>query len=196
MVPADSATFFGLEDGAAVIEEYSGGLVPGLLQVPEYVRAMIGCAPGVDPATVERRVELRLRRQQILDRPTPMQLHVLIDASVLVDTVGGPDAARRQLAHLADVAERATVTLQVLGSGAGAHPGKGGRFSTLRFPDAADKQVVYLEHDHTNTFLENATDCEYYSLAFAEISRLAHSADESRTLLGETLRNLEWEVTH
>ncbi|MGH3615209.1 MAG: helix-turn-helix domain-containing protein [Pseudonocardia sp.] len=183
VLPADSATFFGLEDGAALIQEYSGGLVPGLLQVPEYARALMECAPGVDPATVARRIDLRLRRQRLLARSEPPRLHVVLDEAVLVDTVGGPAGAARQLACLVEAVEQHSITIQLLPTGSGAHPSKGGRFSILRFPDPADRHIVYLEHDRSNTFLDGPKDLDHYSDAFAVIADLARSPGESEQLL-------------
>lgn len=191
VLPADSATFFGLEDGAALIQEYSGGLVPGLLQAAEYARALMECAPGVDPATVARRLELRLRRQQLLVRSEPPRLHVVLDEAVLVDTVGGPAGAARQLARLVEAAARPTTTIQLLPAGAGAHPSKGGRFSILCFPDPADRHVVYLEHDRFNTFLDGRADIDHYSHAFSVIADRAYPPEESVQLLSAASANRE-----
>ncbi|HST63819.1 MAG TPA: Scr1 family TA system antitoxin-like transcriptional regulator, partial [Mycobacteriales bacterium] len=69
VVPAGSSRFFGLEDGAARIEQHAGPLVPGLLQTPAYARAIVTAAAEVPPADVERRIALRLRRQELLTRP-------------------------------------------------------------------------------------------------------------------------------
>ncbi len=185
VVPPDSARFFGLEDGATAIKAYSVGLVPGLLQTTDYARALISCASDADSAKNERRVELRLRRQQLLRRPEPPQLHVVMNQTVLSDPVGGDLAASRQLAYLAEVTELPNVTLQVLPTNAGAHRAKDERFSIFRFRDPADREVVFLEQPMSNTYLDSADYLGYYSDAFDQISALALSPDESRKAAGE-----------
>lgn len=197
VVPPDSARFFGLEDGATVIKEYSVGLVPGLLQTPEYVRALTSCAsPAADPVQVERRVELRLRRQHLLHRPDPPQLHVVMDQTVLYDPVGGDLAASRQLAYLAEVAGLPYVTLQVLPANVGEHPGKSVRFSILRFWDPADREIVYLEQPRANTYLDGADDLNFFSGAFDRICELALSADESLKAVGDAAELMARRATH
>lgn len=197
VVPPDSARFFGLEDGATVIKESSLGLVPGLLQTPEYMRALISCAPSdADAATIERRVELRLRRQELLYRPHPPQLHVVMDQTVLCDPVGGEPAAGRQLGYLAEVAELPNITLQVLPANAGEHPGKGVRFSILRFRDPADREIVYLEQPRANTYLDGADDLGFYSVAFDRICHLALTPDESRKAVGDAADLMAGRTTH
>jgi transcriptional regulator with XRE-family HTH domain len=180
VVPPGSARFFGLEDGATAIKEYSLGLVPGLLQTVEYVRALTRCASDADSAKDERRVELRLRRQELLRRSDPPQLHVVMNQTVLYDPVGGDLAASRQLAYLAEVAELPNVTLQVLPTNVGAHRAKDERFSILRFRDPADREIVYLEQPMSNAYLDGADHLGYYSGAFDQISELALIPDESR----------------
>lgn len=195
VVPPDSARFLGLEDGATVIKEYSVGLVPGLLQTPDYVRALIGCAPDADSVLVERRVELRLRRQLLLHRSGPPQLHVVIDQTVLHDAVGDVLIMGRQLAYLAEVAELPRVTVQVLPAAVGAHPGKSVRFTILRFLDPADREIVYLEQPRANTYLDGADDLGFYSGAFTRICELALPPNESRTALSEAASRMTKRAT-
>src|SRR5262249_28544407 len=65
VVPPESATFFGLEDGAAAISEYSVQVIPGLLQTADYARVLMESAVVTPPEIIARRLELRLRRQQL-----------------------------------------------------------------------------------------------------------------------------------
>lgn len=196
VVPPDSARFFGLEDGATAIKEYSVGLVPGLLQTPEYVRALISCALDADSVKVERRVKLRLHRQRLLHRPDPPQLHVVMDQTVLYDPVGGDPVAGRQLAYLAEIAELPNVTLQLLPTNVGEHPGKSVRFSILRFRDPADREIVYLEQPRANTYLDSADDLGFFSGAFDRICELALTAGESLKAVGDAADLMARRATH
>src|SRR5689334_22764196 len=90
VVPPGSETFYGLEDGAASIGQHSTSLVPGLLQTADYAAALICSVPGVPAAVSKRRVELRMRRQQLLARPQPPTVTMVLDEAVLRREVGGP----------------------------------------------------------------------------------------------------------
>lgn len=196
VVPPDSARFFGLEDEASAISEYSVGLVPGLLQTSEYVRAQLSCAPDADRAKIERRVTLRLRRQELLHRPDPPRLHVVMDQSVLSGSVGGDQAASQQLTVLAEVAERPNVTLQVLPAAVGAYRCRSERFSIFRFKDPAAREIVYFEQSMTNSFLEGADALDWYSGAFDEICELARTPGESIKALRDAADLMARRATH
>jgi transcriptional regulator with XRE-family HTH domain len=165
LVPAESARFYGLEDGAATIRQHAVGLVPGLLQTPAYARAVLA-APGVPAEVVDRRLELRLRRQRLLDRPDPPRLHVLLDEAAVRREIGGPAVLAEQLAHLAGLGPAHQV--QVLPFGVGGYRAVGVPFTVFSFADPADPQVAYLEALTRNTLVERAEEVGHYAAAFAE----------------------------
>jgi transcriptional regulator with XRE-family HTH domain len=183
VVPADSSRFFGLEDGAVSIEQHAGPLVPGLLQTPAYARAVISAPADVPATVVERRIELRLRRQRLLTRPHPPRLHVLLDEAALRREVGGPDVLASQLDRLASLAAQEHVVLQVLPFGAGAYQALGVAFTVFGFADPADARVVYLEQLTGNALLESAEEVGRYRAAFAESADRALDPDRSADLL-------------
>src|SRR5262245_25354830 len=88
LVPPDAATFYGLENGAARIDQYSIALVPGLLQTSDYARTLISPTSGVDGSLAKRRLELRMRRQQILKGDDAPEYHVILDEAVLRRVIG------------------------------------------------------------------------------------------------------------
>lgn len=111
-------------------------VVPGLLQTPDYTRALVaGGDPGLDFEVAERRVLARMARQRVLNRPKPLRLHVILDETVLTRPIGTPSVMRGQLAKLVDAAETAHVTIQVLPRSAGATPAVDGSFSILTLPE-------------------------------------------------------------
>jgi transcriptional regulator with XRE-family HTH domain len=184
VVPAESSRFFGLEDGAVSIDQHAGSLVPGLLQTPAYARAVLSAPADVPAADVERRIELRLRRQQLLARPHPPRLHVLLDEAALRREVGGPEVLAGQLDRLASLATEEHVVLQVLPFGAGgAHQALGVAFTVFGFADPADARVVYLEQLTGNALLESAEEVGGYRAAFAESADRALDPGRSADLL-------------
>jgi transcriptional regulator with XRE-family HTH domain len=188
VVPADSGRFFGLEDGAVRIEQHAGPLVPGLLQTPAYARAVIAAAGTDPPADVERRIELRLRRQQLLTRPRPPRLHVLLDEAALRREVGGPEVLAEQLDRLAALAAEDHVLLQVLPFGAGAYTAMGVGFTLFTFADPADPHVVYLEGLTSNTLLDSVQEVGRYAAAFAGSAGRALDRARSAELLRAAAR--------
>ncbi len=187
VVPAQSSRFFGLEDGAATVDQHAGAMIPGLLQTEAYARAVASAPSATRPNDVERRVELRLRRQQLLRRPDPPRVHVLLDEAALHREVGGPEVTAGQLDRLAELAGAPHVTLQVLPYGAGAYPALGIAFTVFGFADPADGRVAYLEQLAGNTLLESAAEVDVYATAFAESAAAALDPERSTELI-RTLR--------
>jgi transcriptional regulator with XRE-family HTH domain len=173
VVPADSARFYGLEDGAAGMRQHGVALVPGLLQTPDYARAVISAPADVPTADVERRIELRLRRQRLLDRPQPPRLHVLLDEAALRRSIGGAAVMAGQLGRLIELAQRPHVRMQVLPFDAGGYSAVGVPFTVFGFPDPADRQVVFLEQLTRNTLLDEPAEVRHYTVAFDQAVELA-----------------------
>ncbi|OLT14229.1 hypothetical protein BJF78_19715 [Pseudonocardia sp. CNS-139] len=116
-------TLIGMEQAAHAINEYCGSVIPGLLQTREYAEAA-GAAGALDVprSRVDLAIEVRMRRQQVLDRDSPPLLWVVLDESALARVAGGRAAMRTQLEHLLAAADRPGVTIQVIGFEYGVHP--------------------------------------------------------------------------
>ncbi|NGO69070.1 helix-turn-helix domain-containing protein [Streptomyces boncukensis] len=155
--------YIGLEQSASVIRSYEVQFVPGLLQTREYARAVIELAHGDEPeACVQRRVALRMRRQQILYGPRAPHLWAVIDEAALRRPVGGPATMRAQLRHLVAVSELPHVTVQVMPFSAGGHAAAGGPVTLLRLPVAELPDVAYLEQLNGAAYVEDEPDIESY----------------------------------
>jgi hypothetical protein len=171
----------GLQEAAAAIRTFEIQYVPGLLQTPDYTRAVVERGlPAAASNEVARRVELRMRRAQLLLREDAPQLWAVIDESVLLRVLGSREIMREQLTHLIAMAQRPNVTVQVIpldvtNASAPAIPITYLRFGGLDLPD-----VVYLEHIKSANFLEDRDETEEYRLA---LDRLADDALEPRDSL-------------
>ena len=123
---ADSyRTLIGMEQVATSINEYGSSVVPGLLQTGDYARASAGGDTLGDestPEAIEGAAQIRIRRQQVLDRREPPVLRVVIDEAVLARRVGGRHVMGAQLAHLEEMSTRPGVSIQVIGFDVGAYP--------------------------------------------------------------------------
>jgi transcriptional regulator with XRE-family HTH domain len=114
--------YVGLEAAASAMHEYCAELVTGLLQTEDYARVVMAAAARNDTEEIDRQVGVRLERQKRLDASDAPSWWVILGEGVLHRQVGGSAVMAAQLAHIADMAGRPNVTVQVLPFTAGAHP--------------------------------------------------------------------------
>ena len=161
LLPTWFETYLGMEQAATLIRVFETQFVPVLLQSEEYARAVVRLGYS-DEAEVERRVQLRLRRQRVLDGPTPPRMWMVLDEAVLRRRVADPAVVRRQLDHLLDLAAHPALTLQVAPLDRTPHPGVGAPFTILRFGATDLPDIVYLEHLNGAVYLDKPADVEDY----------------------------------
>jgi hypothetical protein len=162
--------YLGLEAGAAVIRTYEIQFVPGLLQTKEYAKAVVMLQHGgAPPSQLERRVELRTARQEVLTRPDPVQFWAVVDEAALRRPVGGLDVMRRQIEVLIEMTKAPNVTLQVMPFRAGGHAAAGGNFSILRFPDPDLADMVYIEQLNSALYLDKSGYSDEYAFAMERL---------------------------
>jgi transcriptional regulator with XRE-family HTH domain len=173
-------TYVGLEASAASLRTFQTHLVPGLLQTEEYARALIKVGrPTESPANIDRMISLRQRRQAMLADDGTLDLWAVLDEAVLRRPIGGVTVMRAQLARLLEAGELPSVTIQVLPFTRGAHPGLGGAFTIIGFPDPTDLDVVYVDSPAGNIFLEKDRDVRRHTTWFDHLRAAALPPDES-----------------
>jgi hypothetical protein len=181
VLPQWFRTYVDLEAVANLIRTYEGQLVPGLLQTEDYTRAVIhGARTHDSPDEIERKVALRMTRQEVLTRRSGPRLWAVVDEAALRRPVGGREVMRGQIERLIETAKLPNVTLQVLPVSAGAHPAMLGAFSILRFPDQELPDVVYVEHLTSAMYLNKPDDVDQYLHAMDTIC--VRSAAPTRTV--------------
>jgi transcriptional regulator with XRE-family HTH domain len=179
----------GLEESASLIRAYEPQVVPGLLQTEEYIRAITAASfPSENEEDWERRVALRLARQDLLKRPAPPQYWVVLEETVLRRPIGGKDVMRGQLKHLIEAAARPDVTIQVLPFSAGWHPAMYGMFNMFRFPDNAMPDVVYSEALTSASYLNQPNETTRYTEALDRMAARAATPDQTLTILRKILK--------
>ncbi|MGH3684231.1 MAG: helix-turn-helix domain-containing protein [Pseudonocardiaceae bacterium] len=184
--------YLGLEEGAVSLECYDALTVTGLLQCRAYAQVLLRCHGSALPdEEVARQVDLRLRRQDVLDRPEdPLRLWAILDESVLHRMIGGPEVMAAQLDHLLKLTERPEIQLQVLPAVLpathGVHPGLHGSFTRMTFPTPGDPGLVYLESSLGGSYHEAQAEIDEYIEIMNHLRVLAltpeHSADLIRTI--------------
>ncbi len=179
----------GLEESASLIRAYEPQVVPGLLQTEAYVRAITAASfPAEQEEDSERRVALRLARQQLLKRPAPPEYWVVLEETVLRRPIGGPAVMRGQIEHLIECAGRPNITIQVLPFTAGWHPAMYGMFWIYRFPDDTIPDVVYSEGLTSAYYLNKPEETSKYTQALDQMAAQAATPDQTVTILREVLK--------
>lgn len=180
------------EQTAKQITDWSPSGIPGLLQTGDYARAIMTDAGGVPAQERDQRVRVRLSRRDVLTRYEAVPLSAIIGQEALRQVIGGPEVMAGQLRHLLQFGELPSVTLQVLPTGQGWHPGLPGAFELLEF--ASGRPIVHLEHLRSSLFLyEEPADLEAYMGAGVALRDLAMSPEESAKLIAEVITHLEME---
>jgi transcriptional regulator with XRE-family HTH domain len=190
LLPNWFETYLGLEQAATVIRTFELQFIPGLLQTPDYARAVTQLG-YTRTEEIERRVELRMHRQQLLTQATPPMLWAVIDESALRRSVSHrPEVLRQQLTHLIEANDMPNVSLQFVPLSHGGHAAAGGSFTLLRFaqPDLPD--VVYLEQLTSALYLDKHPDTDHYAMVMDRLVTKLPPPNRAADILNEIRRQI------
>jgi transcriptional regulator with XRE-family HTH domain len=189
ILPAWFETYLGLESAASSIRSFEVQFVPGLFQTEDYARAVTWLGHRSAPVDeIERRVALRLKRQDLLARTGPPRVWAVMDEAVLRRPLGGAAVMRAQLLRLAEAARLPNVTLQVAPFALGGHAGASGAFSILRFQERDLPDVVYIEQLTSAVYLDQRPDVEHYLEVVDQLSGQALTPADTMRFIEETAR--------
>lgn len=196
VINEDFDVYIGLEEAAASLCWYESELVPGLFQTEDYARTLIlADNPGVDEAEIERRVQLRIKRQALLTRVTSApDLKVVINESIIRRPVGGGKVMADQLSHLVEVGALDNVRLRVMPFAAGLYPGiMSGPFVKLDFPTngngtLTEPPIIYVDGFTGALYLDKAHEIERYDKAFNEMWGASLDEDASMRLIADAVK--------
>ncbi|MET8262035.1 helix-turn-helix domain-containing protein [Micromonospora sp. NPDC005553] len=191
VLPSWFQSYLGLEAAAALIRSYEVQFVPGLLQTGEYARAVVLLGHGTaGPGEIDRRVALRMQRQQLLQRQNPPQLWAVVDEAALRRPIGGAEVMRGQLTALIEATKSPHIRLQVIPFAAGGHAAAGGAFTILRFGDQELPDIVYIEQLTSAIYLDKRDDLDYYAVAMERLCVEAEPPERTAEILGGLLNDL------
>lgn len=166
------------------VRTYQVQLVPGLLQTPEYGRAVtVASRAWQSPEQIDQFVEVRLARQRRLTGESPMRFWAVLAEGALRQQVGGPEVMRAQLEHVAVMAERPNITVQILPFSRGAHSGMFGPYVLLSFPQLAALDLVLSETPAGNIWVEREPEVARYHALFDDARTTALPPTESLALI-------------
>ncbi|GAA3199795.1 helix-turn-helix transcriptional regulator [Actinocorallia longicatena] len=187
--------FIGYEAGASIIRHYGAQMIPGLLQIEDYAKAL-STEFAESSAELEVIVEVRMeRREQILERADPPELFAILDEAALHRQVGGQtDMAimARQLRHLVEMLERPNITIEVIPFTMGAHFGMMGDFTVLEFADSRLGDILFLENARSADVIATDRDSRItdYKLAYANLRNLVLPASETAGFIEQIMGSM------
>ncbi|MFD7237059.1 helix-turn-helix domain-containing protein [Streptomyces syringium] len=180
-LPRDVREYIELENVATSIKTWQVSYVPGLLQSPDYVRAL---------QRTEQLAAARLERQRRLVDTPPLTFHAVIHEAALRCQVGGAGVMGGQLDHLSQVSRKPNVTLQVLPFQAGSHRALGAAFNVISFADPGAMDVVYMEAPLIQQWAEGGEEAAQHAALFESVASAALSPDDSRALISSIRKEL------
>ncbi|GHJ99150.1 transcriptional regulator [Streptomyces sp. Y2F8-2] len=182
-IPESMNLMLTLEDEVVREDHYACMYIPGLLQTRRYAEAVHRASEVQCPEReVQHMVDIRMKRQELLERDEPPHLWCVIDEAAIRRRVGGGQVMQEQLKHLLALAQRPNVTMQVLPFSTGAHAASVGSFAILR-GQSPELDVVYMDLLGGGLFMEKPQELERYRLAFEYLSAQALDLESSAELV-------------
>jgi hypothetical protein len=182
-LPENLGVYVGLESDASSLRCFELENIPGLLQTEAYVRTAYTIDTRLSAREVDRRIPARLRRQERLAGPNPLQLTAVISEGALLRCARDGRLAAGQLAHLIEVAAWPNIELRVLPFDLGLHVGMNGPFSLLSFPEGLLPDVGYQEYIVGGHLIDDAAVVSQLTTLFSELRSQALGPDESLAMI-------------
>jgi uncharacterized protein DUF5753/helix-turn-helix protein len=193
LTPTWFHSYLGLEMAADLVRTFELQFVPGLLQTPEYARAVVDLGRLDEPlpkAEQDRLVALRMTRQQVLTRQPPARLWAVLDEAVLRRPIGGKKVLKEQLEFLIEASRRHNVTLQIIPFDKGGYTATGGAFTLLRFNDTDLPDIVYIEHLTSAVYLDKREELDAYVVTMDALSIAAAQPRQTEALIRAAIAEL------
>ncbi|GAB3488117.1 helix-turn-helix domain-containing protein [Nocardiopsis coralliicola] len=179
------------EAEASFIRTYEAQVVPGLLQTPAYTRAVFTGTNAFAEAEIQRHVDARMKRQEILHHPYAPEYAAIIDEAALRRTAGGAECMIEQLRQLTTLATRPHITIHVLPFSAGMHAANLGGFVIMDFPDPSDPSIGFAETPTSILFVEDKDEIRRHDAMWREALNASLTVAQSIDLIDEVSTNLE-----
>jgi hypothetical protein len=183
----------GLETEAETIHLYQIQFIPGVLQTPEYAGAILRAHYRSEPAEqIERRVKLRMARQQLLIEQNSTPIWAVLDEAVLRRRMGPPEVMHSQYRQLLEFSQENNITIQVLPLDAGVYSGVPVGFAIMQLPHP-DPPVVVIEYRGGTLYLERSEEVAAHTQAFDHIRANAKGTEESIRYISDIANKLNVE---
>ncbi len=173
------------ESAASAVRQFETLFIPGILQSEDYARAVIQDFYDERPGSDRLRalVELRVRREDLLDGEHSPSFHFMLDEAAVRRLVGGASVMRRQLRRLIEVAEKPNIAIEVIPFSAGLHAGMKGPFEIIEFADPSDSDIVFLETPRGDIISDDPEETLSYREDFDSLGKASLGPRDSLALL-------------
>lgn len=189
VLPETFRDYIALESMADSLRMYQAELVPGLLQTPDYIRAVThGSELWKTEEEVEQFTQVRIARQARLADESPVELWTVLSEAVLLQQVGGPAVMREQLQHLLAMTEAPHIHVQIMPFSQGAHTSMLGPYLVLGFPEPGALDVVLMDNPTGSVWIEQETEVSRYHRLFESTQKAALSAAQSRAVIHQRIK--------
>jgi transcriptional regulator with XRE-family HTH domain len=191
--------FLAYEASASRIWHVQPHFVPGLFQSERYARALLSGSEVTarTAVTIDRLIDVRLRRQKILQSPNPPVIVVFLDESVIRRVVGGPAVMREQLEYLTHMSRTGQVSLRVMPFAEGVYPGVRDAFVRMAFEHPEDPEVLYVEsagdsvtRDEMDSAARTSLDLGAYQKSVQHLEAIALPEEASTALIRAAIATL------
>lgn len=192
LIPVNFDVYIGVEGLASELRTYESELVPGLLQTEGYAETIIRADGSTPEDDIGRRVTLRMKRQELLNRPVPMRADFILNEALLRRPVGSPAIMAEQLRKINHMSELPNVTVRVLPFNSGLHLGlMAASFVLLDFAEEDDVPIVYIDGFAGDLYLDKPEEIERYRYAWTNLDQVAADKATSRDMITRAAKELE-----
>jgi transcriptional regulator with XRE-family HTH domain len=188
-IPDQLRTLIFFESTASQIRLFEPTYIPGILQTPDYARAVFEGSGLDEPFSIEDGVRARMARSAVLDRPKPPKCSFFVHENALRVPIGGPRVMSEQLLHMLLLGNRVECAIRVVPASAGSPGLVNGTFHVFDYE--ADPSLVYLQHETTSQFLETDEEVARYRRILKRVATVALDGPESREFLAKAASNFE-----
>ncbi|MEU8814324.1 helix-turn-helix transcriptional regulator [Actinoplanes sp. NPDC048796] len=188
------------EKSASIIRQFEPVVIAGLLQTREYAETMLRlyASPDDSERVIQRRVEARLERQELLESEDPPEMFFILDEAAVRRRIGyeagptGHSVMRQQIEHLKKINEHPRVSIQIMPFAIGGYQGMRGPFTLLEFAEAALSDLLYLESVNGEYIKrEEPSETRPYLEQFWDMENRATPKDQLNDFLDGVLSSME-----
>ncbi|QDQ12112.1 helix-turn-helix domain-containing protein [Streptomyces spectabilis] len=177
-----------LEDEAVDLGSYASLHIHGLLQTPDYARALYAMRrPAYTEDEAERHVAACMARKCVFERVPRPEVTFVQEESTLRRPVGGRMVLRQQLEHLLEIGKLRHVSIQVMPLDQEDHAAMMGSFRVLKLRNG--KTFGYVEAQLYDRVISDPRDVQVLEMRYGMIRAQALSPRESlafvETVMGE-----------
>ncbi|GAA2842286.1 helix-turn-helix domain-containing protein [Kitasatospora aburaviensis] len=178
-VNGETVDLAALESEASSFSTFEWAVIPGLFQTADYARSVIERLNTRPDANIQALVEIRMARQAVLSRQDPLKVWAVLHEAAICSNIGGPETMVAQLSRLIDRAKMPNINVQIMPTHAPAHPGMGGAFSILGFPQRQDLDLVLVDTALSSQWYEEPGEVELFQGKFRQITAEAMGVEDS-----------------